>query len=159
MSAFLVNKAEILYLAHAAIANLSRLDSSLRWVWGAQRQKGEVACGDYAGAAEVANMLWRANIASVAHYCGSASSANLPGPRGGAFVLHERDVRTTSPRIEPVQVLKCIDFFEYQSNERPEWRDSEAKAFCDALRRRAIRALPGYDEAEWGAPAETRAPR
>lgn len=48
-----------------------------------------------------------------------------------------------------VDVLKAIDSFEYQSCEPPSWEHSEAKVICDALRRSAIRQLPGYDEAPW----------
>ena len=51
--------------------------------------------------------------------------------------------------LTPVQVLKAIDCFEYQSCEHPEWKDSEAHAFCQALRGAMIDRLPGYDEADW----------
>jgi hypothetical protein len=51
----------------------------------------------------------------------------------------------------PVAVLKAIDGFEYQACEHPEWEKSEAHNFCDALRRKAIGKLPGYEEDEhWG---------
>jgi hypothetical protein len=48
-----------------------------------------------------------------------------------------------------VAVLKLIDCYEYQSCERPDWHESEAYAYCDALRRRLIAQLPGYDAAPW----------
>jgi hypothetical protein len=48
----------------------------------------------------------------------------------------------------PVDTLKAIDGFEYQSCEHPTWRRSEAFAFCEALRRHVIRRLPGYNESD-----------
>jgi hypothetical protein len=50
---------------------------------------------------------------------------------------------------DPVIVLKAIACYEYQSCEHPGWRTSEAHAFCQALRARAISLLPGYDQAPW----------
>lgn len=44
--------------------------------------------------------------------------------------------------------LKAIACYEYQSCEDPAWEESEAKAFCDALRHLAIDSLEGYDDAE-----------
>lgn len=49
--------------------------------------------------------------------------------------------------IDPVRVLKAINCYEYQSCEHPEWHDSQALVFCDALAGVCVRALPGYDEA------------
>jgi hypothetical protein len=46
----------------------------------------------------------------------------------------------------PVAVLKALDGFEYQACEHPEWWESEAFNFCNALRRAAIRKLPGYED-------------
>jgi hypothetical protein len=51
----------------------------------------------------------------------------------------------------PVAVLKALDGFEYQACEHPEWEKSEAHAFVQALRKRAISKLPGYEEDDhWG---------
>lgn len=49
----------------------------------------------------------------------------------------------------PVEVLKLIDCYEYQTCEHPEWERSEARAFCEALRGRMIGRLEGYDGADW----------
>jgi hypothetical protein len=48
-----------------------------------------------------------------------------------------------------VAILKALDCYEYQSCEHPQWKTSEAKAFCDALRNRTWHTLPGYDKAPW----------
>ena len=50
-------------------------------------------------------------------------------------------------RPDPVIVLKAIACYEYQSCEHPEWEESEAHDFCEALRDRMISSLPGYDDA------------
>jgi hypothetical protein len=52
-------------------------------------------------------------------------------------------------RVNPVVILKAIACLEYQSCEHPGWEGSEAHAFCEALRKRMIHRLPGYDEAPW----------
>lgn len=52
-------------------------------------------------------------------------------------------------RPDPVVVLKAIACYRYQSCEHPGWPSSEAYAFCDALRERAINCLPGYAAAPW----------
>jgi len=60
---------------------------------------------------------------------------------------------------DPVQVLKAITCYEYQACEYEEWEASEAHAFCKALQARAIRQLPGWEEADWGAPSLERRTR
>lgn len=47
----------------------------------------------------------------------------------------------------PLIVLKALDCYEYQACEHDDWADSEAHAFCEALRHRAIQCLPGYSDA------------
>lgn len=51
--------------------------------------------------------------------------------------------------LDPVAILKALSCYEYQSCEHPGWRASEAHSFCEALRARMIRSLPGYDDAAW----------
>jgi len=50
---------------------------------------------------------------------------------------------------DPVIVLKAIACYRYQSCEHPDWPDSEAAAFCQALQSRSITCLPGYAAAPW----------
>jgi hypothetical protein len=52
--------------------------------------------------------------------------------------------------VDPVQVLKAIAFYTYQSCEHPGWATSEARDLCDQIRDAVIRTLPGYDAAPWG---------
>ena len=57
---------------------------------------------------------------------------------------------TGSPSEHAVVVLKAIDGYSYQACETPDWEQTEAHAFCQALRSRMIHRLPGYDAAPWG---------
>lgn len=57
------------------------------------------------------------------------------------------------PHAEAVALLKAADCLEYQSCEHPGWQTSRAKALLDSIREGAWRQLPGYAEANWGAPA------
>ena len=50
---------------------------------------------------------------------------------------------------EAIDILKAISCYEYQANEAPGWDTSTARAFCEALRRAVIPALPGYTDAPW----------
>lgn len=52
----------------------------------------------------------------------------------------------------PVEVLKAIACYEYQSCEHDAWEGSEARRFCAVLRDRMISELPGYEAAPWGVP-------
>ena len=51
--------------------------------------------------------------------------------------------------FNPVAILKALDCYEYQSCEHPEWKASEAKSFCNALRSHMWHTLPGYKDAKW----------
>jgi hypothetical protein len=153
MSAYIVDKEHVLYLVEAAMSR--RIGGgAFYWMWGNPTQSAKLGCTDYERAVEVANMLWRENIKSVGtRYEGS--SATLPGPKGGEFVITRADFQGVRwLQFNAVQVIKACDCFNYQSCEHgDEWEASEAKAFIDSLRASAWRELPGYDEAEWGAPA------
>jgi hypothetical protein len=52
--------------------------------------------------------------------------------------------------LTPGEVFKALDHYEYQSCESPNWRQTEAYAFCRALRETACRFVDGYAEAPWG---------
>jgi hypothetical protein len=52
-------------------------------------------------------------------------------------------------RLNAVAILKALGCYEYQSCEHPGWPASEAHSFCEALRHRMIRMLPGYEDAAW----------
>ena len=101
-------------------------------------------------------MLWDENFASInARYPDTIDNPeNSPGviteaESGFVYGKHE-DLFLYS--IDPAQVLKSCDCLEYQSCEHDGWEDSQAHAFLVSLRGSTWRHVPGYDDAEWGAP-------
>jgi hypothetical protein len=49
----------------------------------------------------------------------------------------------------PVEVLKALKCYVYQSCESEDWRDTEACAFIETMTGRAVSMLAGYDKAPW----------
>lgn len=152
MSAYIVDKNHILFLVAAALSR--RLNGHFGFSWSTpEGGRRTLRQGDYETAADVANMLWCENIASVSHRYPRESSAELPGSVGVSFVVTTKDIQTAHYfQIDPVQVLKACNCYCYQACEHPAWETSEAKTFVVSLKETAIRALSGYEEAEWGAP-------
>lgn len=105
---------------------------------------------------EVGAMLIRECIVSVACHYPDLLWPELPGPIPNPdpneyfFPLDRAFSGFTRPTT--VEGLKILDCYEYQSCGHAGWRDSSAQRFCDTLRNRLIRALPGYEEAPWGQP-------
>jgi hypothetical protein len=62
--------------------------------------------------------------------------------------IEEPYTHALSTTRTPAAMLKAIDCYEYQSCETPDWEDTEAARFCQALRAHLIHQLPGYDEAD-----------
>ncbi len=157
MSAYMIDRDHVRYLVEAALTIPGRncQHSHLTWIWGVDRQantyeRGELYPGDHKRAAEVGQMLWDECHTSV---CYRYPDGDLPGPCDQDFTYREHRSTMHRERIEPVQTIKACDCYQYQSCEHPGWDTSQAKAFIDALRSEAWRSLPGYDDAEWGAPS------
>lgn len=49
-----------------------------------------------------------------------------------------------------VELIKLVHCYQCQSCETPDWEQTEGYAIAAVLEGRAIRKLPGYDEAAWG---------
>lgn len=151
MSAYIVEKNHVLYLVCAALSRATRYNSN-GFSWYHAGTRHEIGDGDVSAMAETANMLWRENIKSVSARYPHESSATLPGTRAADFIVTEADFPACCHSFDPVQVLKACNCFDYQSCEHDEWRESLACAFIQALKEKMMRALPTYDDAEWGAP-------
>lgn len=139
MSAFVVSKAHIDYIVHAALA------------CGYVKYDGEVVSRENAD--HVGRALWKTNVDSVTHRYpqDTLHSGTLPGP---CDLDHESLLTYKCPalptrRFDPVVALKALDCYEYQSCELPNWRETPAYRFCDWLRDSLIGKLPGYDDAPW----------
>ena len=156
MSAYVVDRDHIRYLVAAAAGRAWSLRGSKFSWWSERRQtRISVLSDDYPGLtedgmteSEFGQMLWDENIRSVRYWYDDPDT--LPGPIDETFVYIHVPVAASE---DPVQTLKAIHCLEYQSCEHPEWKDSEAYAALQALAHRAIRALPGYDDAGWDAPS------
>jgi hypothetical protein len=155
MSAYIVDRNHILYLLASAVSPVITPHGRLAWFH--EGEWSEVHPGDLERTADVANMLWRENIASVSARYPNESSATLPGPCNEDCVIRPADFPHSFGPFNPVQVIKSCDCYEYQSCEHDGWKTSEASAFISALRTAAQSALPGYDEAAWGAPRKEAA--
>lgn len=97
---------------------------------------------------QTASMLMFECIRSVAYRYQDCEWPDLPGPipNPNPSSIH---VYPLEKAPSPVQALKLVDCYEYQSCEHPDWDSSEAKRFCAALRSALIGSLPGYDDAPW----------
>ncbi len=121
MSAFMVDREHIAYLVTAA--------SKLGLTTSPEAKT------------KVGQMLWNENRYSVEHrYPDCLETGNYPGPIGETFVYEKH--RASRKPINPVQALKACHGYEYQSCEHPGWPASEARAFIDKLRARAIPGSP-----------------
>lgn len=156
MSAYVVTEAHIHALVQAGLeANRRYRSSSFRWTtpnpaaqFGFDVHELRIDNAD-----EVGQMLWRENVASVRYRYPDDGPEELPGPNGfnaeaDPYIYRYRPL---CEPLTPVETLKAIDCYEYQTCEHPDWRDpaNVAAAFCRALQDAAIGALPGYDEAPW----------
>jgi len=160
MSAYVVDRAHIEFLVlasvHPSMASIG--GRGLAWWWeydptsGEPIRRGSIEPYDDDRAAEVAQMLWDENVASVAYrYPDSAGGGPgcLPGPVDCSYEFGAWTASLGPAKIEPAAVFKAVDGYTYLSCEHPGWPASEAFAFCEALRRRACCQVPGYDAAEW----------
>ena len=142
MSAYIVDEAHINYLVEAAV-DWFPVDATFSYFHDGERHSFHNNNRETLG-----QMLWNENITSVAHRYNEDYKDTIP-----AHVFRYK--RTTTPGTpDPIQVLKSIKCYEYQSCEHPGWKESASLAFCESLRMKAIQALPGYEDADWGYPGK-----
>lgn len=142
MSAFMVDEAHVDYLVTAA-QELSRRNHCGLFRWYHAGELVELEDETTAG-----RMLVQENLDSVLARYPDCTPEDVPGPipAPSPETYAWKRSRLT---VEPVQVLKAVECFRYQACEHPMWLLSSASAFCDALERSAIDALPGYGQAMW----------
>lgn len=129
MSAFIVTRAHIDLLVSAA----------LRYRVGVIHGpdgKEVFTCNDNT-ADELGRLLWTENHRSVNYRYREKTKAP-------DYYFRERAA------FSPVEAIKAVHCFEYQSCEHDGWEDSTAKRICERIIRAATHALPGYDDAPWG---------
>jgi len=142
MSAHIVEKETITKIMAGAMSrHILQGASRFSWYHHASQKSYEIGTGDLEKQAEIATMLWRENAKSVNHrYKQNGDIAD--------YEITPADLKLMS--VDPIQLIKSCDYLDYQSCEHEDWRESNAKAFLDSLRRDAVCALPGYSEAMWG---------
>lgn len=165
MSAFIVSTDHIDYLLTAGLGMFSR-GSNLSWLGTPETpQEGNYQRGEVWGprAIQNAQAIRRELTRETANRVGSMllaeNRASVNHRYDGYEVEEEYTYKPSPVPVCPVQVLAAIVCLDYQSCEHEEWRDSEARAFLDALQKKAIHALPGYDNTMWEVTAPTYARR
>lgn len=134
MSAFLVGNDHLNALVNLALYGPSGREVRPDKVWHALRERNREA------AQELGELLAGENLASVNHRY-REHNESVP------FIWLPNRARPTA-----LEGLKAIACYEYQACEHPGWEASEARAFCEDLRRRLVACLEGYDHArgwEW----------
>lgn len=126
MSAFVVSKAHIDALVSTAQAWRTPMPES-----------HSSRMHSYVTGTELGQLLWDQNYASVNYRYSDESPAELYTPTAKRRIL------------TPVQALKAIQCYNYQSCETPDYEKSEAYRFVEAFKSEAISRLPGYSDADW----------
>lgn len=54
-----------------------------------------------------------------------------------------------SRRRSALEILKAVSCYEHQSRETPDWEETEAWRFCQALKDNLVRELDGYADGPW----------
>lgn len=137
MSAFIVPKEHIHYLLEAANSMQAG-----RFSWWSKQIVDRRRLGADCSYDQIGQMLWSEN----------EKSFNARYNETDKTCYYEVHKETYLHVFEPVQVIKSVKCYQYQSCEHSEWNDSEAKVFTDTLIDAAIRRLSGYDDALWGSP-------
>lgn len=142
MSAFVVEKSHLDAMIRAALVHCRPY--MLRWIHGEERHDltSETAT-------RVGQMLLDECLASVRHRYPGETDDTLPGPEPYWGDPYRYPIGLLQRCPEPVEALKLLACYEYQSCEHSGWWESEARAFCEAMRRQIIPRLDGYEEAPW----------
>jgi hypothetical protein len=159
LSAFVVDKSQIDALLELALCGPARPDG-VAWppfYWQeTDPQTGTVTTRELTPETcdGVGSMLTRECIVSVACHYPDLLWPELPGPVPNpdpddySFPL-DRAVGGLA-RPTAIEGLKALECYECQSCGHAAWRGSSSQRFCEVLRGRLVRSLPGYDEAPWG---------
>ena len=141
MSAYIVEKELVLFLAQAAS------EYQIKWINGNGEWQNITKTASQSQTNALAQRLWDENIRSVNY---RYQETNNPKE----FIIKKIEHQGTYD-IDPIQVLKSIHCLQYQSCETSDWEKTEEYIILKALEQAAIRHLPRYEQAEWGAPKDT----
>ncbi len=148
MSAYVVDRDLISFLASLTVSQAFKRDRNFSYFYnGELKGNGTLEC-----AVAIGQLLWDENIKSVLFLYPEKTRDTMPGPPGDDFVLTIHDIFFVQG-VSHVEIFKACHCLEYQSCETVEWVMSEAYAIISAIKEHTARIMPGYNEAEWGAPA------
>lgn len=142
MSCFLVGSDHIQYLVQAAKKYEACCKIAGEFV--SMRNASDDQCQ------RLCTMLHEANAESYAYRYADNESVqrDVRGARENPVAWEDNPFR----HVEATQTLKALRCYEYQSCERPDWRESDAFLNYVQIMHAAIAHLPGYDKAAWGVP-------
>jgi hypothetical protein len=102
-------------------------------------------------ASAYADILYAENIRSVLKRYPNDDEESAPGPieKPKNIKVTARDAAAPKYKLKPVDLLKMCDCLEYQSCETKDWETTPAYRLLNAIRKAAIHALPGYEDAPW----------
>lgn len=142
MSAFVVDKRHISAILDGANLAGLRYRSNFSWYYQGERHYLRPE-----NINETGQMLLDENIKSVSYRYEDSSLTNLPGRVDAEYVIPYR--HTQQKQFSIIQYIKFVNCLDYQSCEHPDYKDSEAKCFMDALRESLVMCVPGYEESKW----------
>lgn len=150
MSAYMLDKTHIDLIVHLALYGPSGAPVNPGASWYRPHFGNPAKRVEYENLNEVGQLLVTENLRSIQfRYPDTVSNPeNAPGP-SEAYWLEPYTYSDPRYRLTPIEGLKAIACYEYQSCEHPEWKDSNAKQFIDALRNSLIERVAGFDKAPW----------
>lgn len=90
-----------------------------------------------------ANILYRENFRSV----GARYPEDAKASEADTITITRSDVRDDA--LSAVDIISMCNCLEYQSCETDDWESTAAYELLAAIRKKAISALPGMDDAYW----------
>jgi hypothetical protein len=98
----------------------------------------------------IGQKLVDANILSGAYRYSTPINGDLPGPIEQYWhEFYTWSVGINRRKPTPVEAIKLVQCYMYQSCEHPEWQNSDIEKFCKELISVYIAKLPGYEDAPW----------
>ncbi len=91
---------------------------------------------------DLGRMLWRENMISVAHCYPDKEETQIDE---AALANYQYEPMAATP----VEVIKAVHCYQYQTCEHDGWAASDAKKYTDELVDDLTRLLPGYTVAPW----------
>lgn len=144
MSAFVVSHAHIDALL--SFANLKKMTDHLGYLVNHGTEKVSLTT--------LGRILLAENERSVLHRYPDCTEADMPGTIGEEAITYKfrqwQNVFKMNYTQLCVTIIKQCDCFDYQACENDDYEDSIAAQIIRHIRGRAVRGLPGYDDAPWG---------